>query len=91
MLAMNNVKDARGALITAGDTVTYFSGGRYTQIMTAKVIEVRVKVKLGAIDLLNRQSWAADSDKTVWADSTSLIVVESLPFVAGRLNTGPTA
>ena len=88
---MNNVKDARGVLITAGDTVTYFSGGRYTEIMTATVLEVRVKVKLGGIDLLNRQTWGGDPDKTVWADSTSLIVVESLPFVAARLNTGPTA
>lgn len=90
MLEMNHVKDARGALITAGDIVTYFSGGRYSEIMTATVIEVRVKVKIGTIDRLNRQSWA-DPDKTVWADSTSLIVVESLPVVAGRLNTGATA
>lgn len=87
MLAMNHVKDARGALITAGDTVTYFSGGRYTEIMTATVIEVRVKVKIGTIDRLNRQSWGTDPDKTVWADRTSLIVVDSLPHVAGRLNT----
>lgn len=84
---MNNVKDARGALIAAGDTVTYFSGGRYTEIMTAKVVEIRVKVKIGDIDRLNRQSWGNDPDKTVWADSTSLIVVDSLPVVAGRLNT----
>jgi hypothetical protein len=57
---MNIVKYARGALITAGDAVTYFSGGRYTEIMTAKVIEVRVRVKIGSIDRLNRQAWGAD-------------------------------
>jgi hypothetical protein len=88
---MNIVKDARGALITAGDTVTYFSGGRYTQIMTAKVIEVRVRVKLGDIDSLGSQSWGKNLNREKWADSTSLIVVNDLPVVAGRLNTGATA
>lgn len=88
---MNNVMDARGALIKAGDTVTYFSGGRYTQIMTARVVEVRVRVKIGDIDRLSRHlPWVSDPDKTVWADSSSLIVVTDLPVVAGRLNTGQT-
>lgn len=68
----------RGPL-TARDTVTYLFGGRYTEIMTARVIEVPVKAKIGSIDRLNRQTWGAYPDRTTWADSTSLIVVESLP------------
>lgn len=88
--------DARGATINIGDVVTYVTGGRYPEIMTAEVVDIKVKVKLGNMDFLNRTgSWhrAANRDesKTSWVDGGRAIVVESLPFVAGRQNTGEDA
>ena len=44
--------DARGATITIGDVVTYVTGGRYPEIMTAEVLDIKVKVKLGNRDFV---------------------------------------
>ncbi len=84
--------DARGATINVGDIVTYVTGGRYPEIMTAEVLEIKVKVKLGNRDFLNRNtSWKRTHGQpdggTSWVDGHRAIVVESLPFVDGRQNT----
>lgn len=90
--------DARGAAIHIGDVVTYVTGGRYPEIMTAEVVDIKVKVKLGNMDHLNRTgSWRRftnanrDDSRTSWVDAHRAIVVESLPFVEGRQNTGAAA
>ena len=84
--------DARGATINIGDTVTYVTGGRYPEIMTAEVVDIKVKVKLGNRDFLNRNgSWKRTLGRaeggTSWVDGHRAIVVESLPFIEGRQNT----
>ncbi|MFB9714008.1 hypothetical protein [Arthrobacter methylotrophus] len=86
--------DARGATIHVGDIVTYVTGGRYPAIMTAEVVDIKVKVKLGNMDQLNRSgSWRRyanpnrDDNRTSWVDGHRAIVVDSLPFVEGRQNT----
>jgi hypothetical protein len=88
--------DARGATIKVGDVVTYVTGGRYPEIMTAEVVDIKVKVKLGNMDHLNRTgSWRRfsnrDDSRTSWVDGSRAIVVESLPYVEGRQNTSETA
>ncbi|QOT19601.1 hypothetical protein HMI59_23565 (plasmid) [Paenarthrobacter sp. YJN-5] len=88
--------DARGATITIGDIVTYVTGGRYPEIMTAEVVDHKTKVKLGNMDQLNRTgSWRRfanrDDSRTSWVDGHRAIVVKSLPFVEGRQNTGEAA
>jgi len=88
--------DARGATINIGDVVTYVTGGRYPKIMTAEVVDIKVKVKLGNRDFLNRNtSWkrtvGRDEGGTSWVDAYRAIVVGSLPFVEGRQNTGEPA
>ncbi|WP_139187280.1 hypothetical protein [Pseudarthrobacter chlorophenolicus] len=85
--------DARGATINIGDVVTYVTGGRYPEIMTAEVLDIKVKVKLANMDHLNRTgSWRRftnrDDSRTSWVDAHRAIVVEVLPFVEGRQNTG---
>jgi hypothetical protein len=84
--------DARGATINVGDIVTYVTGGRYPEIMTAEVVDIKVKVKLGNRDFLNRNgSWQRTLGRadggTSWVDGHRAIVVKSLPFVTGRQNT----
>lgn len=80
------VIDARGFEVQVGAVVTYVKGGRYSQIKTAKVVEAKKRVKLGELDELSRNITHEDGH-TTWVDSTSLIVVDSLPLVEGRLNT----
>lgn len=86
--------DARGATINIGSIVTYVTGGRYPTIMTAEVIDIKVKVKLGNMDHLNRTgSWRRytnanrDDSQSSWVDGHRTIVVEALPRVEGRQNT----
>lgn len=78
--------DARGAEITVGDTVIYFKTGRYAEKMTAVVKEVGPTIKIEAIDQLTRLYNRATRE-SARVKGTSLIVVESLPVVNGRLNT----
>lgn len=99
MVAMaTTATDARGATINVGDIVTYVTGGRYPEIMTAEVLDIKVKVKLGNMDHLNRTgSWrrytnaSRDDSRTSWVDAHRAIVVESLPFIEGRQNTKAAA
>jgi hypothetical protein len=88
--------DARGATIHIGDIVTYVTGGRYPEIMTAEVVDIKVKVKLGNRDFLNRNgSWRRTLGRpeggTSWVDGYRAIVVDALPFVEGRQNTAAPA
>ena len=46
-------------------------------------------VTIGDIDRPHRIS--SEPNQTLWADRTSLVVVDSLPHVSGRLNTGAPA
>lgn len=78
--------DARGAEISVGDTVIYFKTGRYAEKMTAVVKEVGPTIKIEAIDQLTRLYNRA-SRESARVKGTSLIVVEALPVVDGRLNT----
>lgn len=92
MGSMITATDARGATINIGDIVTYVTGGRYPEIMTAEVVDIKVKIKLGNRDFLNRNgSWKRTLGRaeggTSWVDGYRAIVVESLPFVEGRQNT----
>lgn len=82
--------DARGAEITVGDTVIYFKTGRYAEKMTAIVKEVGPTIKIEAIDQLTRLYNRAGRENAR-VKGTSLIVVESLPAVEGRLNTSVRA
>lgn len=83
--------DARGAEISVGDTVIYFKTGRYAEKMTAVVKEVGdATIKIEAIDQLTRLYNRATRE-TARVKGTSLIVVESLPAVDGRLNTAARA
>lgn len=83
--------DARGAEISVGDTVIYFKTGRYAEKMTAIVKEVGdATIRIEAIDQLNRLYNRA-SRESARVKGTSLIVVESLPAVNGRLNTAARA
>lgn len=84
MVLMATATDARGATIRVGDVVTYVTGGRYPQIMTAEVLDIKAKVKLGHKDVLNRDR---DGAAPTWVYGDRAIVVSSLPFVAGRQNT----
>lgn len=83
-------QDARGAEIAVGDTVIYFKTGRYAEKMAAVVAEVGATIKIEAIDQLTGSYSRAGRD-TARVKGSSLVVVEALPAVEGRLNTAPAA
>jgi len=70
------MKDLRKIEINVGDEVLYFKTGRYPEVYTGRVVEVRKKVKLGDLKCWNRKG---DVPETLWAERTSLIVTGGLP------------
>lgn len=83
-------QDARGAEIAVGDTVIYFKTGRYAEKMAAVVAEVGATIKIEAIDQLTG-SYHRHGRETARVKGSSLVVVDALPVVEGRLNTAPAA
>lgn len=82
-------QDARGAEIHVGDTVIYFKTGKFPEKVAGVVEAVDRMVTLGSLDQISPKNKTRANDTTrVYAHS--LIVIEALPRVEGRLNTADT-
>ena len=70
------MKDIRGIEINVGDDVLYFKTGRYAEIITGRVVDLKKKVKLGELKSLSRKGGVPE---TLWAERTSIVVTGGLP------------
>jgi hypothetical protein len=91
----NVFRDARGALLEVGDVCVKGAAGDSVTLSVVEILGFKNKVKIGKRDglgrdyreLMSRQS-ALDLNPSSWCESTSLIKVDSLPYVADRRNVG---
>ena len=80
------VTDARGHEIRPGDTVIYFKEGKFPEKVSGIVESVDKMVAIGALDQISPVR-KVRSYPTTRVRPASLIVVDALPHVEGRLNT----
>ena len=89
--------DARGAEINPGDIAIYVSAGRYTERIVVRVERTTdTRVWIDRLDPLDSRKPFEDTEKpsrdyrneSRWVNASSCFVVERLPFVEDRLNTG---
>jgi hypothetical protein len=81
-------RDRRGVELKAGDLAVHASSGRYGAYDVVRVAEIRQRVRVEAIDYLSAGRPSVYEPPTpTWLDPSTLIVVERLPHVEGRLNT----
>ena len=71
------MKDVRGVDIHVGAKVLYFKTGRYPEVMEGRVLDTKRKVKVGEFISLSRPG--GHGDKTVWAETTSLVMLGGFP------------
>jgi hypothetical protein len=83
-----SVVDRRGVELKVGQVAVHATGGRYGSYDVVRVAELRKRVRVDRIDYLGRGA-VHEPAAAQWLEAGTLIVVDRLPYVEGRLNTTP--